>query len=43
MHATVDGVKVCDGLRMGICKVKKLCINDMWIAFLIDGCVAVKM
>ena len=31
MHVTVDDVNFCDCPRIGICKVKNLCINT-WIA-----------
>ena len=42
MHVTVDGLNFCDGPRMCIHKVKKLCINNNWIALLIHEFVPVK-
>ena len=41
MHVTVDDVSFCDGLEC-VCKVQKLCINSMWIAWLLHGFLPVK-
>ena len=42
MHVTVDDVIFCDGPRNCLRKVKKLCINSMWIALLIHAFVSLK-